>query len=172
MTARNVTDPTSGGTSKLASTSRTQRRPHTDPFSYTRGRLNPGRARVAHRTWNLRTQRVAGFGGLILIFAAISLPHFFLLLPALRSRSLCRRSRTLCCRLGHCAHLGRAPWFLSAPAHSLLAADPRTLRTPNPNLLWWDSSPHPSLESIFTPDFAPSVWPSQLFLVENLIENA
>jgi hypothetical protein len=80
MTARNVTDPDVWWhlkTGEYIAAHKTV--PHTDPFSYTRA----GEPWVAHEWLSAlllyHLQRTAGFGGLILLFAAILCTAFFFL---------------------------------------------------------------------------------------------
>ena len=80
MTARNVTDPDVWWhlkTGEYIAAHKTV--PHTDPFSYTRA----GEPWVAHEWLSelllYHLQRTAGFGGLILLFAAILCTAFFFL---------------------------------------------------------------------------------------------
>src|SRR5271163_1656962 len=80
MTARNVTDPDVWWHLKTGQyIAATRSVPHTDPFSYTRA----GQPWVAHEWLSdlllYQLQRTTGWGGLILIFAAILAAAFFLL---------------------------------------------------------------------------------------------
>jgi hypothetical protein len=80
MAARNVTDPDVWWHLKTGQYIAEHKSvPHTDPFSYTRA----GEPWVAHEWLSelllYEVERTAGWGGLILIFAAILTAAFFLL---------------------------------------------------------------------------------------------
>ena len=80
MAARNVTDPDVWWHLKTGQyIAEHMSVPHTDPFSYTRA----GRPWIAHEWLTelllYQIQRVAGWGGLIVIFAGVLCAAFFLL---------------------------------------------------------------------------------------------
>src|SRR5271169_4720685 len=110
--------------------------PHTDPFSYTRA----GQPWVAHEWLSdlllYQLQRTTGWGGLILIFAAILAAAFFLLYLRCGPATYVAGLATLCGAWATAPVWGVRPQVLSLLMTSLwLLILERSER--NPKLLWW-----------------------------------
>jgi len=137
MAARNVTDPDVWWHLKTGQYIAEHRSvPHTDPFSYTRA----GQPWVAHEwlsellLYNL--QRTAGWGGLILIFAAVLTAVFFLLYLRCGPATYVAGVATLAAAWATVPVWGVRPQVLSLLLTSLwLLILERSER--NPKLLWW-----------------------------------
>ena len=137
MAARNVTDPDVWWHLKTGQFIAEHKSiPHTDPFSYTRA----GHPWVAHEWLTelllYQLQSTAGWGGLIVVFAAVLGAAFFLLYLRCGSGSYIAGVAMLC---GACATMpvwGVRPQVLSLLLTSLwLLILERSER--NPRLLWW-----------------------------------
>ena len=145
MTARNVTDPDVWWhlkTGELIAEHKTV--PRTDPFSYTRA----GQPWVAHEWLTelgmYELQGIAGFAGLILIFAVFLTAAFFLLYLRCGPSPYIAGIATLCAALSTAPIWGVRPQVLSLLLVSLwLVILERSERTPRTPLV--DSSPHPPL---------------------------
>jgi hypothetical protein len=169
MTARSVTDPDVWWHLKAGEyIAQHKSVPHADPFSYTRA----GQPWVAHEWLTelgiYELQRVAGFGGLILIFAAILAAAFFLLYLRCGPAPYVAGVATLCAAWATAPIWGVRPQVLSLLLTSLwLLILERSER--NPNLLWW-TLPLTLLWVNLHAGFALGLALSALFLVGDLIE--
>ena len=137
MAARNVTDPDVWWHLKTGQYIADHRSvPHTDPFSYTRG----GQPWVAHEWLSelllYELERTTGWGGLILIFAAILTAAFFLLYLRCGPATYVAGVATLVAAWATVPLWGVRPQILSLLLTSLwLLILDRSER--NPKLLWW-----------------------------------
>jgi hypothetical protein len=137
MPARNATDPDLWWHLKTGQfISEHKSVPHTDPFSFTRA----GEPWVAHEWLTelllYQIQRVAGFGALIVIFAAILCAAFFFLYLRCGPAPYIAGIATLCGAAATVPIWGVRPQVLSLLLTSLwLMILERSDR--NPNLLWW-----------------------------------
>jgi hypothetical protein len=137
MAARNVTDPDVWWHLKTGQyISETGSVPHTDPFSYTR----TGQPWVAHEWLSellmYKLERTAGWGGLILIFAAVLTGAFSLLYLRCGSATYVAGVATLAAAWATVPLWGVRPQVLSLLFTSLwLLILDRSER--NPKLLWW-----------------------------------
>ncbi len=137
MTARNVTDPDVWWHLKTGEyIALHQSIPHTDPFSYTRA----GEPWVAHEwlteLFLYQLQRMAGFAGLILVFAGILCASFYLLYLRCGSSPYVAGAATLCGAWATAPLWGVRPQVISLLLTSLwLLILERADR--HPNLLWW-----------------------------------
>jgi hypothetical protein len=137
MTARNVTDPDVWWHLKTGEYIALHHSiPHTDPFSYTRA----GQPWVAHEwlteLFLYQLQRITGFAGLILVFAAILCASFFLLYLRCGPSPYIAGIATLCGAWATAPLWGVRPQVVSLLLTSLWLlilehADRR------PSLLWW-----------------------------------
>jgi hypothetical protein len=137
MAARNVTDPDVWWHLKTGQYIAEHKSvPHTDPFSYTRA----GEPWVAHEWLSelllYEVERTAGWGGLILIFAAILTAAFFLLYLRCGPATYVAGLATLAAAWAAVPVWGVRPQVLSLLLTSLwLLILDRSER--NPKLLWW-----------------------------------
>jgi hypothetical protein len=137
MAARNVTDPDVWWHLKAGQYIAEHKSvPHTDPFSYTRG----GLPWVAHEwlteLFLYQLERSAGWGGLILVFAAVLSAAFFLLYLRCGPAPYGAGAATLCAALATAPVWGVRPQVLSFLLTSLwLLILERSER--NPKILWW-----------------------------------
>jgi hypothetical protein len=144
--------------------------PHTDPFSYT----HAGQPWVAHEwlsellMYNLL--RITGWGGLIVIFAAVLAATFWLLYLRCGPASYIAGVVTLCGAWATAPVWGARPQVLSLLLASLwLLILERSER--NPNLLWW-TLPLTLLWVNLHAGFALGLALSALFLAGEWIERA
>ncbi len=171
LAARNVTDPDVWWHLKTGSIhSEHKSVPHTDPFSYTRA----GQPWVAHEwlsellLYNL--QRATGWGGLIVIFAAILWRHSFCCTCAAAPHPYVAGVATLCAAWATVPVWGVRPQVLSLLLTSLwLLILERSER--NPKLLWW-TLPLTLLWVNLHAGFALGLALSALFLAGEWIERA
>jgi len=137
MTARNVTDPDVWWHLKTGEYIALHHSvPHADPFSYTRA----GQPWVAHEwlteLFLYQLQRITGFAGLILVFAAILCASFFLLYLRCGPSPYIAGVATLCGAWATAPLWGVRPQVVSLLLTSLwLLILERAER--RPNLLWW-----------------------------------
>lgn len=142
--------------------------PHTDPFSFTRS----GEPWVAHE-WLTEVllyelERGAGFGGLIVLFAAITCAAFFLLYLRCRPSPYIAGVATLCAAWATMPVWGVRPQTLSLLLTSLwLLILERSESAPE--LLWW-TAPITLLWVNLHAGFALGLVLSALFLVGEWIE--
>jgi hypothetical protein len=169
VTARNVTDPDIWWHLKTGQyISEHKSVPHTDPFSYTRA----GQPWVAHEwlteLFLYQTQRAAGFGGLILIFAAVLVAAFLFLYLRCGPATYIAGIATLCGAWATAPVWGVRPQVLSFLLTSLwlliLELSDRT-----PKLLWW-TLPLTLLWVNLHAGFAQGPVLSALFLCGTVIE--
>jgi hypothetical protein len=169
MTARNVTDPDVWWHLKTGEyIAQHKSVPHTDPFSYTRA----GAPWIAHEWLTelgmYELQRTTGFGGLILIFAALLATAFFLLYLRCGPAPYIAGAATLCAAWATAPIWGVRPQVLSLLLTSLwLLILERSER--NPNLLWW-TLPLTLLWVNLHAGFALGLVLSALFLAGEFIE--
>ncbi len=171
MTARNVTDPDIWWHLKTGEYISIHKLiPRTDPFSYTRA----GAPWVTHEWLTelglYEVQRVAGFGGLIVIFSAILVAAFVLLYLRSGPASYIAGIATLCGAWATAPVWGVRPQVLSLLLASLWLfilerADAR------PHLLWW-TLPLTLLWVNLHAGFALGLVLSVLFLVSIGIDRA
>ncbi len=169
MTARNVTDPDVWWhlkTGELIAEHKTV--PRTDPFSYTRA----GQPWVAHEWLTelgmYELQGIAGFAGLILIFAVFLTAAFFLLYLRCGPSPYIAGIATLCAALSTAPIWGVRPQVLSLLLVSLwLVILERSERTPR--ILWW-TLPLTLLWVNLHAGFALGLVLSALFLAADLVE--
>ena len=171
MAARNVTDPDVWWHLKTGQyIAEHHSVPHTDPFSYTRA----GQPWVAHEWLSelflYETERTAGWGGLILIFAAVLTAAFFLLYLRCGPATYIAGVATLCGAWATAPLWGVRPQVLSLLLTSLwLLILERSER--NPKLLWW-TLPLTLLWVNLHAGFALGLALSALFLAGEWIERA
>jgi hypothetical protein len=171
MAARNVTDPDVWWHLKTGQYIAEHKSvPHTDPFSYTRA----GEPWVAHEWLSelllYQLQRTTGWGGLILIFAAILAAAFFLLYLRCGPSPYLAGVATLCAAWATAPVWGVRPQVLSLLLTSLwLLILERSER--NPKLLWW-TLPLTLLWVNLHAGFALGLALSALFLAGEWIERA
>jgi len=171
MAARNVTDPDVWWHLKTGQYIAEHKSvPHTDPFSYTRA----GEPWVTHEWLSelllYQLQRVTGWGGLILIFAAVLTAAFFLLYLRCGPATYIAGVATLCAAWATAPVWGVRPQVLSLLLTSLwLLILERSER--NPKLLWW-TLPLTLLWVNLHAGFALGLALSALFLAGEWIERA
>jgi hypothetical protein len=171
MAARNVTDPDVWWHLQTGQyITAHQSVPHTDPFSYTRAR-EPW---VAHEWLSevllYQLQRSTGWGGLIVIFAAILCVAFFLLYLRCGPAPYVAGVATLCAAWATAPVCGVRPQVLSLLLTSLwLLILERSER--NPRILWW-TLPLTLLWLNLHAGFALGLALSALFLAGEWIESA
>ncbi|MFZ0774193.1 MAG: hypothetical protein ACLP56_08355 [Candidatus Sulfotelmatobacter sp.] len=169
MAARNVTDPDIWWHLKTGEYIAEHKSvPHTDPFSYTRA----SQPWVAHEWLTellmYELQRSAGFGGLILIFAAILCAAFFFLYLRCGPAPYMAGVATLCAAWATAPVWGVRPQVLSLLLTSLwLLILERSEH--HPALLWW-TLPLTLLWVNLHAGFALGLALSALFLAGELIE--
>jgi hypothetical protein len=171
LAARNVTDPDVWWHLKTGQYIAEHKSvPHTDPFSYTRA----GQPWVAHEwlsellMYNLL--RTTGWGGLIVIFAAVLTAAFWLLYLRCGPASYVAGVATLCGAWATAPVWGVRPQLLSLLLTSLwLLILERSER--NPKLLWW-TLPLTLLWVNLHAGFALGLALSALFLAGGWIERA
>ncbi len=169
MAARNVTDPDVWWHLKTGQYIADHRSvPHTDPFSYTRG----GQPWVAHEWLSelllYELERTTGWGGLILIFAAVLTAAFFLLYLRCGPATYVAGVATLVAAWATVPLWGVRPQILSLLLTSLwLMILDRSER--NPKLLWW-TLPLTLLWVNLHAGFAVGLALSALYLVGEWIE--
>jgi hypothetical protein len=171
MAARNVTDPDLWWhlrTGEYIAEHKTV--PHTDPFSYTRA----GEPWVAHEWLSelflYEIERTTGWGGLIVIFAAILAVTFFLLYLRCGPAPYVAGVATLCAAWATAPVWGVRPQVLSLLLTSLwLLILERSER--DPKLLWW-MLPLTLLWVNLHAGFALGLVLSALFLAGEWIERA
>ncbi|MGA8502771.1 MAG: hypothetical protein WB683_14555 [Candidatus Sulfotelmatobacter sp.] len=171
MAARNVTDPDVWWHLKTGQyIAETRSVPHTDPFSCTRA----GQPWVAHEWLSefllFELERTAGWGGLILIFAAVLTAAFFLLYLRCGSATYVAGVATLAAAWATVPVWGVRPQVLSLLLTSLwLLILDRSER--NPKLLWW-TLPLTLLWVNLHAGFAVGLVLSALYLAGEWIERA
>src|SRR5271170_4664791 len=169
MAARNVTDPDVWWHLKTGEYIAEHKSvPHTDPFSYTRA----GQPWVAHEWLTelllYELQRSAGFGGLILIFAAILCATFFFLYLRCGTAPYIAGVATLFAAWATAPVWGVRPQVVSLLLTSIwLLILERSER--HPNLLWW-TLPLTLLWVNLHAGFALGLALSALFLIGEFIE--
>src|SRR5271169_5841110 len=144
--------------------------PHTDPFSYTRA----GQPWVAHEWLTelllYELERTTGWGGLIVIFAAVLTAAFWLLYLRCGPATYIAGVATLCAAWATAPVWGVRPQVLSLLLTSLwLLILERSER--NPGLLWW-TLPLTLVWVNLHAGFALGLALSALFLAGGLIERA
>ncbi len=171
MAARNVTDPDVWWHLKTGQYITEQRSvPHTDPFSYTRA----GQPWVAHEWLSelflYELERTTGWGGLILIFAAVIAAAFFLLYLRCGPANYVAGVATLVAAWATVLVWGVRPQVLSLLLTSLwlLILDSSER---NPKLLWW-TLPLTLLWVNLHAGFAVGLALSALYLAGTRIERA
>jgi hypothetical protein len=169
MAARNVTDPDVWWHLKTGQFIVEHKSiPHTDPFSFTRA----GQPWVTHE-WLTEVllyeiEHTAGWGGLIVVFAAVVCGAFFLLYLRCGPAPYITGVATLCAAGATVPLWGVRPQILSLLLTSLwLMILERSERTPG--LLWW-TLPLTLLWANLHAGFALGLVLSALFLVGALIE--
>jgi hypothetical protein len=171
MAARNVTDPDVWWHLKTGQyISEHKSVPHTDPFSYTRA----GQPWVAHEWLSelllYQLERTTGWGGLILVVAAVLAAAFFLLYLRCGPAPYVAGVATLCAAWATAPVWGVRPQVLSLLLTSLwLLLLERSER--NPKLLWW-TLPLTLLWVNLHAGFALGLTLSALFLAGAWIERA
>jgi hypothetical protein len=171
MAARNVTDPDVWWHLKTGQYIAEHRSvPHTDPFSYTRA----GEPWVAHEWLSelllYELERTAGWGGSILLFAAVLALAFFLLYLRSGSATYVAGLATLAAAWATVPVWGVRPQVLSLLLTSLwLLILNRSER--NPKLLWW-TLPLTLLWVNLHAGFAVGLALSALYLAGEWIERA
>jgi hypothetical protein len=171
MAARNVSDPDVWWHLKTGQLIAEQRSvPHTDPFSYTRA----GQPWVAHEWLTelllYQLQRAAGWGGLIVLFAAIVSAAFFLLYLRCGPAPYVAGVATLGAAWATVPLWGVRPQVLSLLLTSLwLLILERSQR--HPKILWW-TLPLTLLWVNLHAGFALGLALSALFLAGDWIERA
>jgi len=169
MAARNVIDPDLWWHLKTGQYIVEHKRvPHTDPFSYTRA----GEPWVAHEWLTdlllYQLERVAGFGGLIVVFAAVVCGTLFLLYLRCGPGTYLAGVVTLCAAWATAPVWGVRPQVLSLLLTSLwLLLLERSER--DPKLLWW-TLPLTLLWVNLHAGFALGLALSALFLAGELAE--
>jgi hypothetical protein len=170
MAARNVTDPDLWWHLRTGQLIAEQRRiPHTDPFSYTRA----GQAWVTHEWLSeillYELQRFGGWGGLIVVFAAILSATFFLMYLRCGPHPYIAGVATLC---GACATI--PVWGVRPQVISLLLTSLWLLilerSEASPKILWW-TPPLMLLWVNLHAGFAVGLIFSALFLAGERIES-
>jgi hypothetical protein len=171
MAARNVTDPDVWWHLKTGQYIAEHKSvPHTDPFSYTRA----GQPWVAHEWLSelllYELERTAGWGALILLFAAVLAVAFFLLYLRCGPATYVAGLATLAAAWATAPVWGVRPQVLSLLLTSLwLLILDRSER--NPNLLWW-TLPLTLLWVNLHAGFATGLALSALYLAGEWIERA
>jgi hypothetical protein len=171
MAARNVTDPDVWWHLKTGQYITEHRSvPHADPFSYTRA----GQPWVAHEWLSelllYELERTKGWGGLILIFAAVLTAAFFLLYLRCGPATYAAGVATLVAAWATVPLWGVRPQVLSLLLTSLwLLILDRSER--NPKLLWW-TLPLTFLWVNLHAGFAVGLALSALYLAGEWIERA
>jgi hypothetical protein len=169
MAARNITDPDLWWHLKAGQYIVEHRSvPRTDPFSYTR----VGQPWVAHEWLSevllFELERVAGFGGLIVVFAGVLCAAFFLLYLRCGTDQYVAAAMTLCGAWATIPVWGVRPQIISLLLTSLwLLILERSERTPT--LLWW-TVPLTLLWVNLHAGFAMGLALSALFLAGDWIE--
>jgi hypothetical protein len=169
MAARNVTDPDVWWHLKTGQYIAEHKSvPHTDPFSYTRA----GEPWVAHEWLSelllYELERTAGWGGLILLFAAVLTAAFFLLYLRCGSATYVAGLATLAAAWATVPVWGVRPQVLSLLLTSLwLLILHRSER--DPKILWW-TLPLTLLWVNLHAGFAVGVALSALYLAGEWIE--
>ena len=169
MAARNVSDPDLWWHLKTGQYISEHRSvPHNDPFSYTRA----GQPWVAHEwlteLFLYQLERSAGFGGLIVFFAAVLCAAFFLLYLRCGTGPYVAGMATLIAAWATAPVWGVRPQVLSLLLTSVwLLILERSER--NPALLWW-TLPTTLLWVNLHAGFALGLFLSALFLAGDLIE--
>jgi hypothetical protein len=171
MAVRNVTDPDVWWHLKTGQYIAEHKSvPHTDPFSYTRA----GEPWVAHEWLTefllYQLERSTGWGGLILIFAAVLCAAFFLLYLRCSGGPYAAGVATVCAVWATVPVWGVRPQVISLLLTSLwLLILERSERTPK--LLWW-TLPLTLLWVNLHAGFALGLALSALFLAGGFIERA
>ena len=171
LAVRNVTDPDVWWHLKTGQYIAERKSvPHTDPFSYTRA----GEPWVAHEWLTefllYEFDRVAGLGGLIVVFAAVIAASFFLLYLRCGAGPYVAGVATLCAAWATLPVWGVRPQVLTLVLTSLwLLILERSER--HPKLLWW-TLPLTLLWVNLHAGFALGLALSALFLAGGLIERA
>ncbi|MGA8201686.1 MAG: hypothetical protein WB814_16585, partial [Candidatus Sulfotelmatobacter sp.] len=170
MTARNVIDPDVWWHLKTGEyIAQHKSVPHTDPFSYTRA----GHPWVAHEWLTelgmYELQLHAGFGSLIVLFAAITSIAFFLLYLRCGPAAYLAGIATLCAAWATAPLWGVRPQIISLLLTSLWLLILERSEN-NPKLLWW-TLPITLLWVNLHAGFALGLVLSALFLASEFIEH-